>query len=128
MPEIRFTQEDLNERKPLSPAWRLFRVVSITEGPGKTDPNSIVYPCVFVVESPEADKGTRVRFWFTEKVIGRIIDYLKCFVPNGELDPSRGYKLEETVDHYVEGYSLYDVKQGYNTIQDFRPAKAAHGA
>jgi hypothetical protein len=128
MPEIRFTQEDLNERKPLTPGWRTLEVMQVSEGPGKKDPSSTTYPMVLIVRSPEADAGTRLRVYFNEKIIGRIIDYLKCFVPGGNLDPSKTYRLEDTVGYHVDGYCLYNIETGFNEIKDWRPATAKKGA
>jgi hypothetical protein len=127
MPEVRFTQEDLLERKQLSPGWRTLKVKSIEEGPGKNDPTSIVYSCVFVVDAG-AEQGVPIRHWFSEKAMGRIVDYLKAFMPKGELEVGKTYELNNTIGFQVDGYCLYDPKQGYNTIQDWRPAPKKQGA
>lgn len=122
MPEIKFTQEDLLERTQLSPGWRTLVVKGIDEGPGKNDPSSIVYASTFVIEGgPE--NGVPIRHWFSEKAMGRIVDYLKCFVPNGRLEPGKVYELNQTIGLKVEGYCQYDIAQGWNTIKDWRPAK-----
>jgi hypothetical protein len=122
MPEIKFSQEDLLERTALNAGWRVLVCKSIEEGPGKNDPTSIVYPCVFVVDEGK-EIGVPIRHWFSEKAPGRIVDYIKCFVPGGKLEAGKVYELNQTVGLRVEGYCLYDQKQGYNTIQDWRPAK-----
>ena len=120
MPEIRFTQEDLLERTQVNPGWKVLVVKSIDEGPGKNDPSSIVYPCVFVVDGgPE--NGVPIKHWFSEKAQGRIVNYLKCFVPGGKLEAGKSYELSQTVGLKVEGYCKYDPEQGYNRIEDFRP-------
>ena len=80
MPEIRFTQEDILERTQLSPGWRTLVCKSVTEGQGKTDPTSTVYTCMFSVDNG-SETGVPIRHWFSEKAMGRIVDYIRCFVP-----------------------------------------------
>lgn len=122
MPEIKFTQEDLLERTQLAPGWRSLICKSVDEGPGKTDPSSIVYSCVFVVDGgPE--NGVPIRHWFSEKAMGRIVDYVRCFV--SKVEAGKVYDLNQTVGLKVDGYCQYDVVQGYNTIKDWRQNKAA---
>ena len=122
MPEIRFTEEDLLERTQLTPGWRVLLVKSTDEGPGKNDPSSITYPCVFVVDEGK-EKGVPIRHWFSEKAMGRIVDYIKCFIPNGKLEAGKTYELSQTVGLKVEGYCMYDLDQGWNTIKDWRPVQ-----
>jgi hypothetical protein len=123
MPQVKFTAEDLLERTQLTPGWRVLKCKEMTEGPGKSDPQSIVYACIFVVESPE--KGVPIRHWFSEKAQGRIVDYVKCFIPGGKAEANKVYELNDTVGFAVEGYCAYDPKQGYNTILDWRPVQKA---
>ena len=122
MPEIRFTQEDLLERTQLSPGWRIVVLQKCEEGPGKNDPTSIVYSCVFTIDEG-SEKGVPIRHWFSEKAMGRIVDYLKCFVPSGKLEPGKSYELNKTIGLKVKAYCQYDPAQGYNTIKDWQPAK-----
>lgn len=127
MPEIKFTQEDLLERTQLSPGWRVLVPKSIDEGPGKTDPSSIVYPCKFVVDEGK-EKGVPINHWFSEKAQGRIVDYIKCFVPGGKLEAGKVYELSQTIGLKVEGYCQYDPGQGYNVIKDWRPVSKGAAA
>ena len=120
MPEITFTKEDLLSRKQLKAGWRKMKVKSTSEAKGKSDPDSITYPCVLVVEEGE-DAGVPVNHWFTEKQLGRLAEFLKCFIPNGEVVAGKTYKLEDTVGRPVMGYVEYDIKSGFNTIKDFKP-------
>lgn len=123
MPEVKFTQEDLLERTQLNPGWYPLICKSVDEGPGKNDPSSIVYTCVFVVDEGPA-KGVPIRHWFSEKAMGRIVDYIKCFLPGGKVEAGKVYDLAQTVGLKVEGYCQYDLAQGYNTIKDWRQSKA----
>lgn len=127
MPEIKFTQEDLLERTQLAPAWRTLICKSVEEGPGKQDPTSITYPCVFVVDSG-TDIGVPIRHWFSEKAMGRMVDYIKCFT-GGKIEVGKVYELGQTIGQRVEGYCQYDLAQGYNVIKDWRPVQkgAAQG-
>lgn len=122
MPEIKFTQEDLLERTQLPPGWQTLICKSIDEGPGKTDPSSIVYSCVFVVDGGAAN-GVPIRHWFSEKAMGRIVDYIKCFVTKVEV--GKVYELSQTIGLKVGGYCQYDLAQGYNVIKDWKPASKA---
>ena len=127
MPEVKFTQEDLLERTQLSPGWRVLICKSIEEGPGKTDPTSIVYTCVFVVDDGK-EVGVPIRHWFSEKAMGRIVDYVKCFLAGGKAEAGKVYELDQTVGKRVEGYCQYDMNQGYNVIKDWRPNKLSKEA
>lgn len=122
MPEIKFSQEDLLERTQLQPGWYNLLCKSVTEGPGKTDPSSIVYTCVFVVDGGAAN-GVPIRHWFSEKAMGRIVDYIKCFLPNGKVEAGKVYDLDQTVGLRVGGYCQYDLNQGYNVIKDWKPSR-----
>jgi hypothetical protein len=127
MPEVKFTQEDLLERTKLAPGWRTLICKSVEEGPGKNDPSSIVYPCVFVVDGgPE--NGVPIRHWFSEKAPGRMVEYVECFVPNGKLEPGKVYELSQTVGKKIRGFCKFDQKQGYNIIDGWEPAgKSSNG-
>lgn len=122
MPIVRFTKENLLERKQLQPGWRVLEVKSIEEGPGKNDPSSIVYACKLTIsDGPEA--GVPINHWFSEKAQGRIVDFVKCFVP-GEVEEGKDYELAQTVGKKVGGYCKYNMSQGFNVIEDWRPATA----
>ena len=125
MPEVKFTQEDLLERTQLTPGWRTLICKSVEEGPGKNDPSSIVYTCMFVVDSGK-EIGVPIRHWFSEKAMGRIVDYIKCFI--AKVEANTVYDLDKTVGLKVEGYCQYDLAQGYNVIKDWRPAAKTSGA
>jgi hypothetical protein len=122
MPEVSFTQENLLERKQLSAGWRKLKVKSVTEKPGTSDPESITWPTVFVVDEG-SDLGVPVNHWFTEKQMGRLAEFIKCFIPNGAVEPGKKYTLDSTVGRHVMGYVEYDIKTGFNSIKDFKPAK-----
>lgn len=124
MPEVKFTQEDLLERTQLQPTWYTVVCKSVEEGPGKNDPSSIVYACVFIVEDGPA-KGVPVRHWFSEKAMGRVVDYIRAFMPGGKVEPGKVYDLDQTIGLKVGAYIQYDPVQGYNTIKDWRPASKA---
>lgn len=118
MPEIQFTKENLLERKQLKAGWRKLKVKSVEEAPGKNDPDSITWPTIFVVEEGD-DTGVPVNHWFTEKQMGRLAEFVKCFT-GGEVSEGKTYKLEDTIGRLVMGYVEYDIKTGFNSIKDFR--------
>lgn len=120
MPKVTFTQEDLLERKQLEAGWRKLKVKSIEEGPGRNDPTSIVWSCVFTV-ADGADAGVPIRHWFSEKAMGRVVDYVKCFIEGGKVEAGKAYDLKTTESREVQGYCQFDMTQGFNTIKDFRP-------
>jgi hypothetical protein len=123
MPEVSFTKENLLERTQLKAGWRKLRVKSVDEGPGKSDPDSTVWPVVFTVDQEGQELGTPVNHWFTEKQMGRLSEFIACFITGG-IVPGKSYPLESTVGRHVMGYVEYDVKSGFNVIKDFKPAKA----
>jgi hypothetical protein len=123
MPEVKFTKENLLERTQLSPGWRLLKVKEMEEGPGKSDPTSTVWSYIFIVHAgPEV--GVPIRHWFSEKAMGRLVDFVKCFT-GGKVEEGKSYDLNSTVNRLVEGYVQYDLQQGFNVIKDFRPAPAS---
>lgn len=119
MPEVQFTKENLLERKQLKAGWRELRVKETTEAPGKNDPESTTWPCVFIVDEGE-DAGVPIQHWFTEKQMGRLAEFIKCFVSS--IKEGQSYKLEDTVGRHVRGYVEYDIKTGFNSIKDFQPS------
>lgn len=121
MPNVSFTKENLLERKQLKAGWRTLRVKSVEEDTGKNDPDSITYPTMFIVVGGE-DDGVPVKHWFTEKQMGRIAEFIKCFV-SGHVEEGKNYALESTVGKMVDGYVEYDIKTGFNSIKDFKPSK-----
>jgi len=119
MPKIKFSQENLLERNQLAPGWRKLKVKSIEEGPGKSDPTSIVWTCVFVVNDGSKDNGTPIRHWFSEKAMGRLVDFIRAVA--GKVDAEKEYELNDAVNREVMGYCKYDIEQKFNTIEDWRP-------
>ena len=61
-----------------------------------------------------------------DKALPRIVDYVKCFV--AKVEPGMIYDLNKTVGLKVGGYCRYDPGQGWNQIQDWRPASKAAAA
>jgi hypothetical protein len=120
VPEIQFTHENLLERKQLKAGWRKLKVKSVSEGPGKNDPESIVWPVVFIIDEGE-DLGVPVNHWFTEKQMGRLAEFIRCFT-GGDVDVNKKYKLEDVIGRLIQGYVEYDIKTGFNSIKDFKPA------
>jgi hypothetical protein len=121
MPAVSFTKENLLERKQLKAGWRKLKVKSISEGPGKSDPDSTVYPVVLVIDDGE-DLGTPVNHWFTEKQMGRLSEFVACFT-GGVVDPNKEYSLDSIVGRHIMGYCEFDIKTGFNVIKDFKPFK-----
>ena len=121
MPAVTFTQEDLLERKQLQAGWRELRMKTVDEGPGKTDPTALVWACLFVIDGGN-DDGVPVRHWFSEKAMGRIVDFVKCFI-KGDMQAGRSYELTDAVGQNVMGWVEYDIKQGFNTIKDWKKSQ-----
>jgi hypothetical protein len=121
MPEVKFTKEDLLERSQLAPGWRTFKIKSVEERPGKSDPTATVWEIALVVTvGPET--GVPVRHWFSEKAMGRMVDFIKCFLQGGKIEEGKSYNLDQTVNRLVDGYAQYDIQSGFNTIKDWRPS------
>jgi hypothetical protein len=127
MPQIKFSQENLLERKQLTAGWRKLRVKSIEEGPGKKDPTSTVWECMFIVNDNTPDNGVPIRHWFSEKAMGRAVDFIKCFT-GGKVDVDKVYELSECINRDVMGHCHYDIDQKFNVIEDWRPVQVAQGA
>jgi hypothetical protein len=116
--EIKFTKENLLERNQLEPAWYTVVVKAVKSQPGKSDPTSTTYKVELeVCEGPQA--GTPVVTYFTEKLLSRVADFIRCFVTN--VEPNKGYDLEDTVGRKLKAYIKYDIAQRWNTVEDYRP-------
>ncbi len=123
MPKVTFSKEDLLGGKQLTAGWRKLKVKEITEAPGKKDPTSTTWPCVFVVEEGP-DIGVPIKHWFSEKQMERLSNFIVCFLPpaaNGQIEPGKEIELSQTVGKSVMGYCAYDVATRFNSIQDFKP-------
>ena len=119
MPKVSFTKENLLETNQLEAGWRILDVKSISNWKkGVNDPTSLTIEALFVVAEGNG-AGTPVKHWFSEKQMGRLSNYVKCFV--AKLEPGKELDLGETVGRKVQGYCEYDIKSGFNTIKDFRP-------
>lgn len=120
MPEVRFTREDLNQRKQLSPNWYKVILMEVKEETAK-DGQSTNWVCKFIVtESNNPDAiGTPVRHWFNEKAMGRVIDFITCFI-SGDIEEGRAYDLSDAIDRPVLAFIKYDPERKFNTIEDFR--------
>ena len=122
MPRVSFTQEDLKQRKQLSPSWYRVVLKVVNEETAK-DGMSTNWVCKFVIteaNDPSA-VGTPVRHWFNEKAMGRVIDFVRCFI-NGEVEEGQGYELSDCIDRPVLAFIKYDPERKFNTIEDFRKA------
>ena len=119
MPSVKFNQSDLMGSKPLSPGWRTLQVESISEGPGKTDPSSIVYPCFFVVvEGP--DQHARARKYFTEKRMEDFAKFLRCFMKGGELASDQDVDYTKVAGRYVQGFVQFNSEMNWNEVTHFK--------
>jgi hypothetical protein len=123
MPKIKFTKEDLLSRNQLAPGWRKLKCKSIEEGPGKKDPTSTVWECMFII-SEGKEMGQPIRHWFSEKAMDRLVDYVKGFT---KAEENKEYELNDTVGREIMGYCLYDDTQGWNVIKDWKPVQTAVG-
>lgn len=121
MPSVTFTKEDLLERKQLAAGWRKLLVKEVSEKPGSSDPTSTTWPVKFVIDDGP-DIGVPINHWFSEKAMGRLSEFVKCFTGNGQVEPGKAFELSQTQGRHVMGYCQYDLKTGFNTIQDFKPA------
>lgn len=124
MPKVTFSREDVLQRTQLDAGWYPIAAKEINETIAKDKVSTNYVTDFIVLEGPMA--GVPVRHWFTEKAVGRIVDYVKCFLPPGaELETGKQYELEETLDRPVMGYISYDATMKFNKIEDFRAMKAA---
>lgn len=116
MPKISFTKSDLLERKNLKAAWYKAKVVAIKEELAK-DKESTNYVTQFVVSEGE-NVGVPIRHWFSEKAMGRIVDFVKCF---GDVKEGQDIELQEFVNREVMVFAAFDPEFKWNKIDDFRP-------
>jgi hypothetical protein len=121
MPKVTFTKENLLERTQLTAGWRKLKVKSVDEGPGKSDPTSTVWETVFIVDDGK-DLGVPIRHWFSEKQMGRVAEFLRCFT-GGQIEEGKVYEMNDAVGRAVDGYCRYHPDQKWNVIDDFRPSQ-----
>jgi hypothetical protein len=122
MPTIRFSREDINSRKQLPPNWYKMELREVTEETAK-DGQSTNWVCKFIVtEAKDPDAvGTVIRHWFNEKAMGRVIDFLRCFL-GGDVEEGASYELNDVIGQPVLGFVKYDPERKWNSIEDFRKA------
>src|SRR5258708_22794821 len=118
MPGLRFTKEDTLARNQLPTTWYKFNIKAYKQDTAK-DGESINHVVDFVV-ADGAQQGTPVRHWFSEKAMGRIVDFFKVFT-GGKVDVGKEYNFEDVVGKQILGYAGWDVKMNFNKIEDFKP-------
>jgi len=120
--EITFTQADLLRNTQLPASWYRLKVLDIEEKAGKSDPTSTTYHITCQVESGSM-KGVPVMFYISKKQVGRIIEFITCFVDSPE--PGRTYSLEISKGRSFDGWITYDPDMKWNSIGSVRAASAA---
>lgn len=121
MPGVSFSPEDLASTNKLDAAWYKLNIKSIEEGPGKSDPSSTTYTCEFVVGEGKF-KDTPIKHWFSDKMMVKVVIYIKCFVKT--VEAGKQYPLEATVGKTVMAYCQWDMERTSNVILDFKPVEA----
>lgn len=104
MPKVRFSQEDLLQNKQLDAGFYKLKVKAITEGKGTTDPTSTTYTTDFVIEEGP-NKGVPIRHWFSEKRMGNLVEFVRCF---GKVGSEEDVELSDTVGRNVIAYIQYE--------------------
>ncbi len=118
MPGISFTPEDVVATAEITAGWYPMVAKSIVSGPGKKDPSSTTWTCIFkIVDGPY--NGAEIQYWFSTKMAKNAIRYMKCFV--SDIKPGETYPIEDTVDRPVQGYVVWDLENQNNVIKDFKP-------
>lgn len=118
MPGITFTEQDIASVGDLPAGWYLLNVKSMTEGPGKNDPNATSWATVFtIVDGPYA--GREVRNTFSTNFKSMVYKYLKCFMAN--IPVGSTVPIEDTVNRTVQAYIVMDPTSGFPNIKDFKP-------
>ncbi len=122
MPDVVFTKENLLERNQLKAGWRKLKVTAVQVKPGTSNPETITnHIHLTVTEGPDA--GTPIKAFFNEETqMGRLVDFVRCFT-GGTVEVGKKYSLDSTIGREVHGYCEYDIKTGFNTIRDFKPAQ-----
>lgn len=123
MPKVSFTKEDVLQRNQLDVGWYKVVAKEVNQETAK-DGVSTNWVTKFIVVGGPSD-GVPMRHWFNEKAMGRVVDYVKCFITETDIEMGKEYELDDTIDRPVMAYCYYDQKMKFNVIEDFRPIKAA---
>lgn len=118
MPTVTFSEQDILAGKKLNTDWYKYRVKSVSEGKGKKDPDSITYT-VQVVGLTGAATNVPITTWFSEKMLGPLIEFVGCF---GTVKPSEKVELSNYVGKDFMGYTSYDTVAKRNVISEFKTA------
>lgn len=118
MPGITFTEQDIKAVGDLPAGWYNLNVKSMTEGPGKNDPNATSWATVFVIVDGPFE-GREVRNTFSTNFKSMVYKYLKGF----GVDPGPGQTIpiEDTVNRQIQAYIVMDPTSGFPNIKDFKP-------
>lgn len=119
------TKEDQQRNKLVQPGWYVCKVKSITQGPGKNDPQSITTTVEFVIEDgPAKDAiGVPLTHWASEKAAG-LQENLIVALTGKKLDPNgTSVDLEPAIGRKIKVYVKNDKYQGrmVNRCEDFAP-------
>ena len=117
MPKITFSKEDVMQRNQLQPKWYKVVLREVTEELSSKG-DSTNWVCKFVVTDGD-QSGTPVRHWFNEKAMGRVLDFVQCFL-NTQVSTDKEYEISEIIDRPVLAYIHFDAERKFNVIDDFK--------
>ena len=115
MPDVIFSEDDLNSVIELPSAWYTLLVKDIAEGPGKADPTSTVWKVTMEVNSGRF-KGAPVVNIFSEKFMGPFVKYMQTF---GKVEKGVKIPYDKTIGKEVQGFVING--QFGNQVKDWKP-------
>lgn len=118
------SKEDILRGKQGAPGWYLLTVKSITQGPGKNDPQSTVTTVNFTIKDgpDKAVIGAPVTNYFSEKAAGRAIPFIEAVTGKKLPDSGATPDLEKAVGRDVKSYLKWDTEYKNWKCEDFMPA------
>ena len=120
MPEITFTQENLNEGNKLDPTKYKLRMKGVEEKPSSKDENNPVWHTDFIVVDGKF-KDTPIKHYFNGKIMKDVVAFVACFTPGGKLEAGKNYELSALVGKEVMAFCTYDPERKQNVVQRFFP-------
>ena len=121
------SKEDILRGKQGAPGWYILRVKTVTQGPGKNDPQSNTVTIQMIIQSgpDQAVIGAPVNHYLSEKAPGMAVPFLEAVtgkrLPEGGATPD----VEKAVGREIKAYLKWDTQFKTWKCEDFMPVSGS---
>jgi len=112
--QFNVSRDDLLRATVIKPGLYLLKVESVTQGPGKNDPQSITTTVnMKIVSGPDPKAvGVPITTWFSEKAAGLAVEFLEAITKSKIPEGGVNIDLEAAIGREVKGYVENEKYQG----------------